>query len=163
MYLTSTRFDILFLVSLLSRFMHCASELHLKATKSVVRYIKGTINYEVKYCKVLFQYGFKCILLVFKEARANLGLKQDQSTKFFVHNQAVISISFNPMFHGKTKNFNMKLFYLKEVQENSDVSLIYCKTEDEVANMFTKSFSLSRFEFLREKLGVCSLQGKEEN
>ena len=31
MYLTTTRPDILFAVSLLSRFMHCASEIHLKA------------------------------------------------------------------------------------------------------------------------------------
>jgi len=33
MYLTTTRPDILFVVSLLSRFMHDASELHLRATK----------------------------------------------------------------------------------------------------------------------------------
>ncbi|XP_014515540.1 uncharacterized protein LOC106773355 [Vigna radiata var. radiata] len=52
MYLTSTRLDILFPVSLLSRFMYCASELHLKAAKRVVRYIKGTVNYGVKYYKV---------------------------------------------------------------------------------------------------------------
>nr|KYP66217.1 hypothetical protein KK1_012504 [Cajanus cajan] len=49
MYLTPTRPNILFPVSVLSRFMHCASELHLKATKRVVRYIKGTINYGVRY------------------------------------------------------------------------------------------------------------------
>ena len=66
------------------------------------------------------------------------------------------------MFHGKTKYFNVKLFYLREVQENGDVSLVYCKTEDQAADMFTKSFSLNRFEFLRKKLGVCCLQGKEE-
>ncbi|WVZ02476.1 hypothetical protein V8G54_023282 [Vigna mungo] len=42
------RFDILFPVSVLSRFMHYASVVHLKSTKRVVRYIKGTINYGVK-------------------------------------------------------------------------------------------------------------------
>ncbi|XP_014500724.1 uncharacterized protein LOC106761666 [Vigna radiata var. radiata] len=52
MYLPSTRPDILFLVSLLSRFMHYASELHLKAANRVVRYINGTVNYGVKYYKV---------------------------------------------------------------------------------------------------------------
>ena len=39
MYLTVTRPDILYVVSILSRFMHCASEVHLKAAKRVVRYI----------------------------------------------------------------------------------------------------------------------------
>ena len=33
MYLTTLRPDILFVVSLLYRFMHCASELHLKVEK----------------------------------------------------------------------------------------------------------------------------------
>ena len=42
-YLTATQPDIQFVVSLLSRFMHCASELHLKSAKRVLRYIKGTL------------------------------------------------------------------------------------------------------------------------
>ena len=49
MYLTATRPDILYVVSTLSRFIHCACEVHLKAAKRVVRYIKGTINYGVKF------------------------------------------------------------------------------------------------------------------
>jgi len=51
MYLTTTRPDILNAVSILSRFMHCASEIHLKAAKRVVRYIKGTINFGIKFKK----------------------------------------------------------------------------------------------------------------
>lgn len=41
MYLTSTRPDFAFAVSLLSRFMHCASELHFQGAKKIMRYIKG--------------------------------------------------------------------------------------------------------------------------
>jgi len=44
MYLTATRPNIMHVVSLLSRFMHCASEAHFKAAKRVVRYIKGTLS-----------------------------------------------------------------------------------------------------------------------
>jgi hypothetical protein len=49
MYLTITRSDIAFVVSLHSRFMHCASELHLQGAKRIVRYIKGIINYGIKF------------------------------------------------------------------------------------------------------------------
>ena len=49
MYLTATRLDIMFSVSLLSRFMHCACEVHFQAAKRIVRYIKGTTNYGIKY------------------------------------------------------------------------------------------------------------------
>lgn len=51
MYLTTTRPDILYVVSVLSRFMHCPSEIHLQAAKRIVRYIKGTITYGVKFLK----------------------------------------------------------------------------------------------------------------
>ena len=42
MYLTSTKPDILNVVSILSRFMHCPNETHMKDAKRVIRYIKGT-------------------------------------------------------------------------------------------------------------------------
>ena len=49
MYPTTTRSDIAFVVRLLSRFMHCACESHLQCAKRIVRYIKGTINYDIKF------------------------------------------------------------------------------------------------------------------
>lgn len=52
MYLTTTRADILNVVSILSRFMHCPNETHMRATKRVIRYIKGTLNYRVKFTKM---------------------------------------------------------------------------------------------------------------
>ncbi|KAG8647676.1 hypothetical protein MANES_09G096383v8 [Manihot esculenta] len=49
MYLTASRFDIMHIVSLISRFMHCASEEHLQIAKCIVRFIKGIIDFGVKY------------------------------------------------------------------------------------------------------------------
>lgn len=51
MYLTATRSDILYVVSVLSRFMNCPSKLHMKAAKRVIRYVKATVNFGVKFCK----------------------------------------------------------------------------------------------------------------
>ena len=49
MYLIATRLDILNAVGVLSRFMQCASELHFKATKTVLRYVKGTCDFGIKF------------------------------------------------------------------------------------------------------------------
>ncbi|KAH9782217.1 hypothetical protein KPL71_008805 [Citrus sinensis] len=86
----------------------------------------------------------------------DLNLEQEESTEILVDNQAAIAISQNLVFHGKTKHFNIKLFFLREVQKNGVVSLVYCKTEDQVADVFTKPLPVSKFEFFRTKLGVCS-------
>ena len=49
MYLMTTRPDILYATSLLSHFMHCPSEIHLRAAKQILRYIKGTISFGVQF------------------------------------------------------------------------------------------------------------------
>ena len=59
MYLTATRPDILLVVSLLSHFMQCASEMYLKAAKRILRYVKGTVDYGIKFekCQEFKLYG----------------------------------------------------------------------------------------------------------
>ena len=52
MYLTATRPDILFAVSMLSRFMTNPKRSHWEAGKRVLRYILGTINFGIYYKKV---------------------------------------------------------------------------------------------------------------
>lgn len=49
MYLTTTRPDLMFVASIISRFMEQPTDLHLQATKRVLRYVKGTINYGIFY------------------------------------------------------------------------------------------------------------------
>jgi len=52
LYLTATRPDIMNATSILSRCMHCVSEIHFQAAKRIVKYIKGTIDYGLKFCQV---------------------------------------------------------------------------------------------------------------
>ncbi|KAH9715909.1 hypothetical protein KPL71_021251 [Citrus sinensis] len=52
MYLTATRPDIMHAVSLLSRYMHCASEIHFQAAKRILRYFKGIIDYGIRFSQV---------------------------------------------------------------------------------------------------------------
>jgi len=52
-FLTTTRPDIAFVVGILSRFMHKPCEGHWNATKRVLKYLKGTQTYGIKYSKVV--------------------------------------------------------------------------------------------------------------
>ena len=73
-------------------------------------------------------------------------------------NQATLAISQNPVFHGRTKHFKVKYYFLREVQRSGEVKLVYCSSENQLANIFTKLFHVGRFETLRDKLGVCATQ-----
>jgi len=50
-YLTHTRPDIAFFVGVISRFMQQPSKVHYGATKRVMRYIAGTLEYSIWYSK----------------------------------------------------------------------------------------------------------------
>ncbi|KAJ9560092.1 hypothetical protein OSB04_005252 [Centaurea solstitialis] len=51
MYLTATRPDIMYSVSVISRYMECPTELHLSAAKRILRYLQGTKEFGLFYKK----------------------------------------------------------------------------------------------------------------
>ena len=51
MYLTATRPDLMFIVSLISRYMERPTESHLLATKRALRYVKGIVSFGIFYKK----------------------------------------------------------------------------------------------------------------
>ncbi|CAL9003639.1 unnamed protein product [Prunus brigantina] len=51
MYLTATRPDLMYTVSLIRRYMEHPTETHLLAAKRILRYVKGTIDFGVFYKK----------------------------------------------------------------------------------------------------------------
>nr|KYP76434.1 Copia protein [Cajanus cajan] len=194
MYLTAIRPDIMFDVSMLSRFMHCASEVHLQAANRIVRYIKGTVDYGVKYTHShnfqLHGYSDSDLGGSIDDMKSTTGKKQDivaqstteaeyvattaavnqaiwlrrmladlhmeqkEPTQILVDNQTTIFISNNPVFHGRTKHFKIKLSFLREAQREGEVKLIYCRTEDQGVDVLTKALPKAKFEALRNKLSV---------
>jgi len=215
MYLIATQPDIQFAVSLLSRFMYCASELHLKSAKRVLRYIKGTLEFGIMFGRLeevnlhgfsnsdwagssddvkstlgyLFSLGSGYFswsskkqevvaqstaeseyvaavaavnqALWIRKILADLKFTQEDQTVINVDNQAAIAISNNPVLHGKTKHFKIKYHFLREVQNNKEVVLVHCKSEDQLVDILTKALSKRRFEELRERIGVCIRRSKE--
>lgn len=51
MYLTATSPNMMFVLSLINRYIECPTELHLPAVKKVLRYLKGTCSLGVFYKK----------------------------------------------------------------------------------------------------------------
>jgi hypothetical protein len=46
------------------------------------------------------------------------------------------------------------------VQENDDVILIYCKSENQPADLFIKSLPVNMLELLRQKIGISVFKAR---
>ncbi|XP_014506349.1 uncharacterized protein LOC106766104 [Vigna radiata var. radiata] len=75
MYLAVTRPDLMFGVSLISRYMANPKASHLAATKRILRYVKGTIEYGI-----LYQKGGKTEITTYSDSHYTKDLDDRQST-----------------------------------------------------------------------------------
>ncbi|KAL5769327.1 hypothetical protein ACOSQ2_016110 [Xanthoceras sorbifolium] len=80
---------------------------------------------------------------------------------FFCDNIYAISMAKNPVQHGRTKHINVK-FYAIRAQRNGEVKMIHSRSEEQMADILTKTLASGQFNVLRAKLGVCKKNFKEE-
>lgn len=66
----------------------------------------------------------------------------------------------SPVFHGKPKHLNIKLFFIREMQKNGDASFLYCKNEEQQACIFTKPLPSNKFNFSCITLEFAGLKAK---
>jgi hypothetical protein len=85
----------------------------------------------------------------------DLGHEQVEATKIMCDNSSAVSISRNPVFHGRTKHIKIKFHFIREVQQSNEVMLIHCSSEEQLADLFTKPLPKERFETLRQMIGIC--------
>ena len=90
----------------------------------------------------------------------DLGQGQVEATNIMCDNISAVSISKNPVFHGRTKHIKIKYHFIREVQQSNEVLLVHCSSENQLADIFTKTLPMERFEALKQKIGVCHPDAK---
>ncbi|PRQ41856.1 putative RNA-directed DNA polymerase [Rosa chinensis] len=214
MYLTTTRPDIMYAVSLISRYMESPTELHLFAAKRIFRYLKGTIDFGMWYKREteagmsVGLYGFTdsdyagdvddrkstsgnvfllgsgvvswgskkqpivtlstteaefvaatsgaCQAIWLRKLLGVLGNNQQGPTDIYCDNVSAIKLSKNPVLHGRSKHIDVRYHFLRDLCKDGVINVIYCKSEDQIADIMTKPLKTAVFEKLRSLLGVCS-------
>lgn len=97
-----------------------------------------------------------CQLIWLRGILESLKQKQRKSTILFCDNSSTISVTKDPVIHRRTKHIRIRYHFLRELVNNGDVQVEYCKTEDQMADIFTKPLSGQVFKKNVERLGVQS-------
>ncbi|KAK0587736.1 hypothetical protein LWI29_027914 [Acer saccharum] len=211
MYLTATRPDLMFSISMLSRFMTSPKKSHWEAGKRILRYVVGTIDHGIHYKKfqesILIGYSDSdwggdadnhkstsgyvfnvgsgavswsskkqpvvalstteaefialcvagCQTLWLRWMLKELKCSQEEGTVLYCDNNSAIALSKNPVFHGRSKHIRIKYHYIRDLVKDGEVVVKHCKTQHQIADIFTKALKTETFVKLKEKLGVTQV------
>lgn len=210
-YLSHTRPDIAYDVSVVSQFMHNPSEDHMDAVTRILRYLKSSpgkglmfsknnhlkvdgytyadwagsiskrkstsgyfmfvggnlVTWRSKKQKVValssaeaeFRGMAKglCVLLWIKRLLAQVGFAPTSEIDLICDNKAAIAISHDPVQHDRTKHVEVDRHFIKENLEAKIIRFPFEKSEDQLADIFTKAVSSKDFHNSLDKLHIRDL------
>ncbi|GJW13741.1 putative ribonuclease H-like domain-containing protein [Tanacetum coccineum] len=176
MYLTSSRPDIMFSLCACSRFQVQPQVSHLYAVKRIFRYLKGQPKLGLWYPKdsplILEAFsdsdyagasldrksttggcqfiGSRLISWQCKKQTvvANSTTEAEYITKIHVDNESAICVVKNPVYHSKIKHTEIRHHFIRDSYEKRLIEMVKIHTDQNVADLLTKAFDVSRFNFL---------------
>ncbi|GKA34879.1 putative ribonuclease H-like domain-containing protein [Tanacetum coccineum] len=153
MYLTSSSPNIMFAICACSRFQVTPKTSHLNTVKRIFsdyaganldrKSTTGEAEYvaAANYCgqvlwiqNQMLDYGFNIM-----------------NTKIYIDNESTICIAKNLVFHSKTKHIEIRHHFIRDTYEKKLIQVLKIHTDDNVADLLTKAFDVSR---LRATYGV---------
>ncbi|GJS63403.1 putative ribonuclease H-like domain-containing protein [Tanacetum coccineum] len=129
MYLTASRPDIMFAVCACARFQVTLKASHLNAVKRIFRYLKHQPRLGLWY--QMMDYGFNFM-----------------NTRIHIDNESTISVIKNPVAHSRTKHIEIRFHFIRDCYEKRLIEVIKIHTDSNVADLLTKGFDVTRFNFL---------------
>jgi ribonuclease HI len=87
-----------------------------------------------------------------------LNVKVTRTAQLFCDNQAAIAISQNDVHHARTKHIDIRHHYIREAIHKKEVNLSWIRSEDQLADIFTKALPRQVFQRLRIRLLVSNAQ-----
>ena len=87
----------------------------------------------------------------------DLKVSSNSPITLFEDNQSAIYISKNAKNHPRSKHIDIKFHYIRDLIATNKVKLIYCPTENMLADIFTKPLPADRFLKLVKLLGMTNI------
>ncbi|KAJ0471180.1 putative RNA-directed DNA polymerase [Helianthus annuus] len=98
-----------------------------------------------------------CELMWIKNLLSELGVNCSIPMPLFCDSQAALSIAANPVFHERTKHFELDLHFLREKVADGIIKTEKVDSENQLADVFTKGLSVYQHETACKRLGLVDL------
>ena len=72
----------------------------------------------------------------------------------YCDNQSCIKLTENPVFHDRSKHIQIRYHFIRDCVQWGAVKLKYISTDEQVADILTKSLPCRKHVYFRDKMGV---------
>ena len=79
------------------------------------------------------------------------------ATTLFSDNQSAIALTKDHQYHARTKHIDIRFHFIRWIVENGSLRLIYCPTNDMVADSLTKALPSPKVKHFAAELGLVSV------
>ena len=81
-----------------------------------------------------------------------IGGADDSPTRLYLDNQSAIAVAYNPEHHSRMKHVERRHYFIRECVEDMKLVVPFVRTDDNLADFFTKPLDASRFFKLRNSI-----------
>ncbi|GJT07296.1 putative RNA-directed DNA polymerase [Tanacetum coccineum] len=145
------------------QFMHAPLQSHLKLAFRVLRYLKNAPGKGISFVKSkdlnlsVAMNTVTCEDIWINKVLTELNVHVSLPVPIHCDNSYAIQIATNPIFHEKTKHFEIELFFLREKVSAGVVKIVKVKSIDNVADIFTKGLSVQDHNKFCDQLGLFDM------
>ncbi|CAL1409881.1 unnamed protein product [Linum trigynum] len=98
-----------------------------------------------------------CELEWLRSLLAEMGINIPLPIDVYCDNRSAIHIAENPVFHERTKHIEIDCHVTRERLSSGMIKLQHVRTDDQLADLFTKGLTRYRLSYLLDKLGVFDM------
>ena len=92
-----------------------------------------------------------------RQILSEFGFQQQHPTTLWCDNQSAIQLAKDLVQHQRRKHIELHMHFIRNLIHDHILEVQYCRTDDQIEDIFTKALTEAKFSKLRSMLGVLEV------